>query len=31
MLEARANVKWGENLDYQAYVKKTPIFFPRIF
>ena len=31
MLEARANVKWGENLEYQAYVKKTPIFFPRIF
>ena len=31
MLEARANVKWGENLDYQAYVKKTPIFFPKIF
>ena len=31
MLEARANVKWGENLEYQAYVKKTPIFFPKIF
>ena len=31
MLEARANVKWGENADYQKYVKKTPVFFPKIF
>ena len=31
MLEARANVKWGENAEYQKYVKKTPIFFPKIF
>lgn len=31
MLEARANVKWGENMEYQKYVKKTPIFFPKIF
>ena len=31
MLEARANVKWGENPEYLEYVKKTPIFFPKIF
>ena len=31
MLEARANVKWGENKEYLDYVKKTPIFFPKIF
>ena len=31
MLEARANVKWGENTEYLDYVKKTPIFFPKIF
>lgn len=31
MLEARANVKWGENPEYLLYVKKTPIFFPKIF
>ena len=31
MLEARANVKWGENKEYLEYVKKTPIFFPKIF
>ena len=31
MLEARANVKWGENTVYQKYVEKTPIFFPKIF
>ena len=31
MLEARANVKWGENAEYQKYVKKTPVFFPKIF
>ena len=31
MLEARASVKWGDNLEYQKYVKKTPIFFPKIF
>jgi steroid 5-alpha reductase family enzyme len=31
MLEARANVKWGENMEYQKYVKKTPVFFPKIF
>ena len=31
MLEARANVKWGENMEYQKYVEKTPIFFPKIF
>ena len=31
MLEARANVKWGENAEYQKYVEKTPIFFPKIF
>ena len=31
MLEARANVKWRENKEYLDYVKKTPIFFPKIF
>ena len=31
MLEARANVKWGENTEYQNYVEKTPVFFPKIF
>ena len=31
MLEARADVKWAENLEYREYVKKTPIFFPKIF
>ena len=31
MLEARANLKWGEDINYQNYVKKTPIFFPKIF
>ena len=31
MLEARANVKWGENMEYQKYVEKTPVFFPKIF
>ncbi len=31
MLEARANVKWGDNTEYQNYVKKTPVFFPKIF
>jgi len=31
MLEARANVKWGENTEYQKYVEKTPVFFPKIF
>lgn len=31
MLEARANIKWGENPEYLDYVKKTPIFFPKIF
>ena len=31
MLEARANVKWGDNAEYQKYVKKTPVFFPKIF
>ena len=31
MLEARASVKWGENTEYQKYVKKTPVFFPKIF
>ena len=31
MLESRANVKWGENKEYLDYVKKTPIFFPKIF
>ncbi len=31
MLEARANVKWGENPEYLNYLKKTPIFFPKIF
>ena len=31
MLEARANVKWGENKEYQKYVEKTPVFFPKIF
>ena len=31
MLEARANVKWGDNPEYQKYVKKTPVFFPKIF
>jgi hypothetical protein len=24
-------VKWGENAEYQKYVKKTPVFFPKIF
>ena len=31
MLEARANVKWGESAEYQKYVEKTPVFFPKIF
>tara|TARA_B100001027_G_scaffold2865_1_gene1870 strand:- start:527 stop:1381 length:855 start_codon:yes stop_codon:yes gene_type:complete len=31
MLEARANVKWGESPEYLDYLKKTPIFFPKIF
>ena len=31
MLETRANLKWGENIEYQSYVKKTPEFFPKIF
>ena len=31
MLEARANVKWGDNKEYLDYVKKTSIFFPKIF
>jgi hypothetical protein len=31
MLEARANVKWGKSSEYQKYVKKTPVFFPKIF
>jgi hypothetical protein len=24
-------VKWGESSEYQKYVKKTPVFFPKIF
>ena len=31
MLVPHANVKWGENPEYQKYVKKTPVFFPKIF
>ena len=31
LLEERADEKWGENEDYQAYKEKTPIFFPKLF
>jgi steroid 5-alpha reductase family enzyme len=31
LLEERADEKWGENKDYQAYKEKTPIFFPKLF
>ena len=30
MLGARASVKWGENTEYQKYVKKTPVFLSLI-
>lgn len=29
LLEERADAKWGEDPAYQAYKKKTPIFFPK--
>lgn len=31
LLEERADAKWGEDPAYQAYKKKTPLFFPRFF
>ena len=29
MLEARANIKWGQDLEYKNYVKNTPMLFPK--
>ena len=31
LLEERAKEKWGNNPDYQKYLKITPKFFPKIF
>lgn len=31
LLEMRADKKWGNNPDYLAYKKRTPIFFPKLF
>ena len=31
MLEARGDIKWGDNPDYQAYKKKTPTLFFKLF
>jgi len=30
LLEMRADKKWGNNPDYLAYKKRTPIFFPKL-
>jgi hypothetical protein len=30
MLEARADLKWGDNPAYQEYKKKTPVLFIKI-
>jgi len=30
MLEARANIKWGQDLEYKNYVKNTPMLFPKL-
>lgn len=29
MLESRADERWGDDPDYQAYKKRTPVLFPR--
>ncbi len=30
MLEARSNKKWGKDPKYQEYLRKTPIFLPKL-
>jgi len=30
MLEARSNKKWGKDPNYQEYLRKTPIFLPKL-
>ena len=30
MLEARANVKWGQDPEYKKYVENTPMLFPKL-
>ena len=30
MLEARANIKWGQDSEYKNYVENTPMLFPKL-
>ena len=30
MLEARANIKWGQDPEYKNYIENTPMLFPKL-